>query len=118
MSTERASLGFGDETDDFSWAKPAPKPKPDTKRAAEAAGFRSREPVAPKAVEEPPKQRRRRTGRNVQFNIKTRAETIEEFCRIADECGMGLGEAFEFATKLLAQHHTAQNLDTQVVATS
>lgn len=114
MSTERASLGFGDELDNFdpaAWAKPetkpAPKPKADTKRAAEAAGFRSREPAAPKAVAEPPKQRRRRTGRNVQFNIKTKAETIEEFCRIADERGMGLGEAFEFATELLAQHRTA-----------
>lgn len=115
MSNERAPLGFGDELDNFdpaAWTKPKAKPandkpKPaDTKKAAEAAGFRSREPVAPREPQaEPPKQRRRRTGRNVQFNLKTRAETIEEFCRIADEKGMGLGEAFEFATELMAQHH-------------
>lgn len=115
MSNERAPLGFSDELDNFdpaAWTKPKAKPandKPkaaDTKKAAEAAGFRSREPAATKEPPaELPKQRRRRTGRNVQFNLKTRAETIEEFCRIADEKGMGLGEAFEFATELLARHH-------------
>jgi hypothetical protein len=117
MSIERPSLGFGDELDNFDPTAWAPKTKPtldkpsaaENKLAAEAAGFRSRESGAP---DEPAtkgrSQRRRRTGRNVQFNIKTRAETIEKFCRIADEREMGLGEAFEFATELLAQHHQAE----------
>lgn len=117
MSTkERAPLGFGAELDDFdpaAWTNPKKKiandkPKPAAAReAAEASGFRSREPV--KAAPEPvaPKQRRRRTGRNVQFNIKTRAETIEAFCAIADAKGWGIGEAFEHATELLARETKA-----------
>ena len=111
---ERAPLGFGNELDDFdpaTWTKSAPsreKPKPEaTKQAAEAAGFRSREPakseVAPQPA--PRQQRRRRTGRNVQFNIKTKPETIEAFTRVADEMGWGFGEAFERATELLEREH-------------
>lgn len=116
---ERASLGFGDELDSFdpdAWSKPKgkvanDKPKPTaTKEAAEAAGFRSREPVAPKAAPAPEattrQQRRRRTGRNVQFNIKTKPETIEAFAAIADANGWGFGEAFERATELLQKHHS------------
>ena len=64
--------------------------------AAAAAGFKSREAPSPKG-----EQRRRRTGRNVQFNIKARAETIEAFCAIADAQGWGLGETLEQAVALL-----------------
>lgn len=108
---ERASLGFGDELDSLdptAWAKPkgsGDRPKPaDFKKAAEAAGFRSREPTEEKR-EEPKKQRRRRTGRNVQFNIKAKQETIDAFVAIADSNGWGIGETFERATELLAQQH-------------
>lgn len=117
MSTkERAPLGFDSELDDFDpavWTKgkAAPandKPKPEESRqAAEAAGFRSREP-AKNAVAEPiskVQQRRRRTGRNVQLNLKTKPETIEAFTAIADAMGWGLGETFERATELLAREH-------------
>ncbi|GJE45698.1 stability/partitioning determinant [Methylobacterium soli] len=112
---DRPSLGFGDELDDFdpaAWAKPkAPTHKPaaeETKQAAEAAGFRSREPgrgEAPPALVPAPLQRRRRTGRNAQFNIKARPETIEAFTRIADANGWGLGETFERATELLEREN-------------
>lgn len=110
----RAPLGFGNELDDFDpaqWAKSAPsreKPEPETiKQAAEAAGFRSREPVKSEAPPQPAprQQRRRRTGRNVQFNIKTKPETIEAFTRIADAMGWGFGEAFERATELLEREN-------------
>lgn len=108
---ERAPLGFGTELDEFdpvSWGKNAPvEPKPkvaDARRIAEASGFRSREPN--QAAPDKPKQRRRRTGRNVQFNIKTKPETIEAFCAIADKNGWGLGETFEIATELLAKRET------------
>ncbi|WP_342154671.1 stability/partitioning determinant [Methylorubrum sp. SB2] len=112
---ERAPLGFEDELNDFdpaAFAKPKraanDKPKPEeAKKAAEAAGFRSREPVkAPVVPEEPAAPpRRRRTGRNAQINIKTRAETIEAFTRIADANGWGLGETFERAIELLTREH-------------
>ena len=109
MSKERADLGFGDELDSFDPAEwtPGPaktandRPKPDqTKRAASAAGFKSREPAT--ADTAPPKQqRRRRTGRNAQFNIKTRQETIDAFCAVADGQGWGSGETLEYAVELL-----------------
>ncbi|RYF10062.1 MAG: stability/partitioning determinant [Oxalobacteraceae bacterium] len=103
IDKSRQSLGFGDELEDLdpaAWAKPAAeRVKPEeAKKAAEAAGFRSREPALPAPVV---KQRRRRTGRNAQFNLKTTPETIEAFTRIADAQGWGLGEAFEKATALL-----------------
>ena len=103
IDKSRQPLGFGDELEDLdpaAWTKPATeRVKPDeVKKAAEAAGFRSREPAAPTPA---PKQRRRRTGRNAQFNLKTTPETIEAFTRIADAQGSGLGETFEKATALL-----------------
>ncbi|WP_128564303.1 stability/partitioning determinant [Methylobacterium crusticola] len=112
---ERPSLGFGDELDDFdpaAWPKPtsaSQKPEPEiTKKSAEVAGFRSREPAKSEVADQPipRQQRRRRTGRNVQFNIKTRPEAIEAFTRVADAMGWGFGEAFERATELLQREHT------------
>lgn len=113
IARDRPSLGFGDELDDFdpaAWAEPkahttklAPE---ETRKAAEASGFRSREPGRVEVPPFPaPQQRRRRTGRNVQFNIKTRPETIEAFTRIADANGWGLGETFERATELLEREN-------------
>ena len=67
------------------------------KDAAEAAGFKSREP----GQGSPRKQRRRRTGRNQQFNIKTPPAAIEDFCAIADAMPWGLGETLENAIPLL-----------------
>jgi len=113
---ERADLGFADALDDFNpaeWApKPAPKPvsrleKTGTRKAAAAAGFRSREPrpePEPDRAGEAP-VRRRRTGRNTQFNVKARAETIEAFCAIADQQGWGLGETLEQAVVLLEREY-------------
>ena len=108
---ERASLGFGDELDDIdpsAWAKPKPrddKPTAEaTRQAAEATGFRSREPVKSEPIMATPRQqRRRRTGRTAQLNLKLKPETIETFIRVADANGWGLGEAFERAVELLEQ---------------
>lgn len=109
---ERASLGFGDELDDIdpsAWAKPKPrddKPTPEvTRQAAEATGFRSREPAKiGQTPVTPRQQRRRRTGRTAQLNLKLKPETIEAFTRVADINGWGLGEAFERAVTLLEQN--------------
>lgn len=104
MSKQRANLGFGDALSDLSDFAPAPKvalKETTTGQAARAAGFVSREPKAP----EPPKlQRRRRTGRNAQFNIKAKPETIEAFYKVADANGWGLGETLEHAVELLEEH--------------
>lgn len=113
----RADLGFGDDAlagfDPADWA-PAParaKPAPDaTQKAARATGFHSREaagqgatPAAP-AADTPP--RRRRTGRNTQFNLKVRPDTIAAFTAIADAHGWGLGETLERAVELLEERYS------------
>lgn len=119
MIKPRADLGFGSALDDLGGfefkANPiARPPKTETARVAQAAGFQSREPLSPPQPAPPQPapiqpapsqpaatQRRRRTGRNVQFNIKTTPETITAFCAIADANGWGLGETLERATALL-----------------
>lgn len=107
MTGARADLGFGGELDGFNPDDWKPQPKKATApavaaEAAAAAGFKSREAAPPK---ETPKgdQRRRRTGRNVQFNIKARPDTIDAFCAVADGQGWGLGETLEQAVALLQQ---------------
>ena len=109
MSKERANLGFADEIESFNpddWSPSQkkvtrPKPEPEvTRKIASANGFQSREVAAPK-FDPKPQQRRRRTGRNAQFNIKARPETIEAFCAVADGQGWGLGETLEHAVELL-----------------
>jgi hypothetical protein len=140
MSRERADLGFADALNDLDLSDFAPKPKraandrPSkavTAKAAEAAGFKSREPKpaaempakVPAALPDAPKagqggvvapgaseaiqQRRRRTGRNVQLNLKARPETIEAYCALADRMGWGLGETLEKAVELLEKHYRA-----------
>ena len=116
---ERADLGFADALEDFDpaeWARepaalPGPRPeKAGTRKAAAAAGFRSREP---KPEPEPERAggapaapvRRRRTGRNAQFNLKARPETIAAFCAVADLQGWGLGETLEHAVALLEREY-------------
>ncbi|WP_226783254.1 hypothetical protein [Oceaniglobus trochenteri] len=116
MGRDRANLGFSDDPDDLDLSdfKPrqAPVPRPpsgEISLAAEVSGFRSREP---KAVEGPVEgsgaavpQRRRRTGRNAQFNLKARPETIAAYCALADRMGWGLGETLEKAVEILEEHY-------------
>lgn len=103
MSSTRASIFDGDELDISGFApRPGPDasaPPPEQVRAiAEAAHFRSREQPAP-----PPKrvQRRHRTGRNVQFNVKASQETVDAFYAISDAKGWVLGETLEHALAAL-----------------
>jgi hypothetical protein len=116
MTNARTDLGFGGELEEFdpaAWSPPKPKLKTDkpskaiTQQMAEAVGFKSREPQAP-PMAEPKIDRRRRTGRNAQFNLKAKPETIEAFCLIADQKGWGLGEAFEQAVLLLQREISRQ----------
>lgn len=117
MAKERADLGFSDALDEFDPEEWGPakgsaandKPvlsrpeKAATSKAAAAAGFRSREPqpVPESRAGEGAAPRRRRTGRNAQFNLKARPETIAAFCAVADRQGWGLGETLEKAVELL-----------------
>ena len=115
MTKQRANLGFGSDLDDFNPAEwqpkapenPTPKLEPEvTRQAAQAAGFQSRQAAQDKPA--PRQQRRRRTGRNVQFNIKAKPETIDAFCAIADAQGWGIGETLEKAVELLEANYSTK----------
>jgi hypothetical protein len=108
MAEQRASI-FSDDDVDVSAFKPKPAANAAKNPAAveqvraisEAANFRSRDP---KPTPEKParhEQRRHRTGRNVQLNIKARAEAIEAFYTITDRENWVLGETFERAIEAL-----------------
>jgi hypothetical protein len=115
MSGKRA--GVFDNADDLDVSGFAPKAadrpaaRPEQVRAvSEAAQFQSREPrrerlPVTKSKREP---RRHRTGRNVQLNIKARAEAIEAFYAIADQRGWVLGETFERAIDALQRDLSAR----------
>ena len=72
---------------------------------AEPAAFRSRDPAAPTAAAAANPatraQRRYRTGRNMQLNLKVRETTATVFYAMADAQGWVLGEAFEHAVAAL-----------------
>jgi hypothetical protein len=106
--------GIFDNSADFDVAGFAPKqPKPQEKKIpvetvraiSEAANFPSREAVAiahpVPAAEILREQRRYRTGRNVQLNIKVKTETLDAFYHLADSQGWVLGETLERAVKAL-----------------
>ena len=114
MGKERIDLGFGDALDDFDpaeWKPAKPKaandrPKTDeVAKAAKSAGFASREVKEKTATVGQGAPRRRRTGRNAQFNLKAKPETIEAYCAIADNQGWGLGETLEHAVALLEREY-------------
>lgn len=108
MTKDRQELGFAGELEEFdpkAWKSEKPKtdkpraPSAETRQAAKDAGFQSRPTEGQSRV--PKRIRRRRTGRNQQFNIKTTPAAIEEFTEIADLLDWGLGETFEKAIPLL-----------------
>ena len=67
-----------------------PKPEQDVVRqVSEANNFLSRAP------------RRHRTGRNVQLNVKVRAETVAQFTTMADEYHVVFGELLQQALDTL-----------------
>lgn len=119
MSGDRASIFTDDEFDVSGFTpKPAEKPaaKPSVMReqvraVAEGASFHSREPKAAPVVPAAPQkreQRRYRTGRNAQLNIKIKPETLEDFYALVDHHGWVQGEAFERAIEALKREIAAQ----------
>jgi hypothetical protein len=102
--TERANP-FGDLTG-FEPAKPKTTSSDPTAKAvidqvAAEHNFPSRQATKPAAQPAPRQQRRYRTGRNQQINVKATAETVAQFNRLADELGVPLGEVLERALKAL-----------------
>ena len=100
-----------DDKDDLDVSGFAPRPAVPAEQAeqvraiAEPAAFRSRDPSVPSvAASASPVlhgQRRYRTGRNMQLNLKVREATATMFYAMADAQGWVLGEAFERAVAAL-----------------
>lgn len=114
MNSGRAGV-FDNENDDLdvSSFKPSPATPPgissnEVRVVSEVANFRSRDPAPPLVLSEKRPPRRYRTGRNVQLNIKARAEAIESFYAIADAQRWVLGEAFEQAIAALEREIAAR----------
>jgi hypothetical protein len=99
MSSERVSP-FGDLADFAPKDKKVPgrDEKAVIEQVAADNGFPSRQPVKVAPTQQ---QRRHRTGRNQQINIKATAETVERMNRIADDLRIPLGEVLERALDAL-----------------
>jgi len=105
---DRAGL-FNDK-DDFDVSGFVPKPVPaasvappaEAVRSVSEGAFQSREAVdaVPQSVRTL-RQRRRRTGRNLQLNLKASATWMEAFYKISDSQRWTLGETFERAITAL-----------------
>ncbi len=102
--------GLFEETEDFDISGFTPKtnvrsmePASESVRTvSEGANFHSREPVATSAAKPVDvKQRRRRTGRNRQLNLKVDTATFESFYEITDRHGWVLGETLQKAVAAL-----------------
>jgi hypothetical protein len=87
-------------------ARPATKPE-QVRAVSEAAQFQSREPRRGPPLVGKRVPRRYRTGRNIQLNIKARADAIEDFYAVADQRGWVLGETFERAIEALKRELTS-----------
>jgi hypothetical protein len=113
MSKPRASIFDDDEPLDLTGFSPkstpdetAP-PRDQVRALSEAAHFPSRE--AKPAPAEARMQRRYRTGRNVQLNIKTDPETITRFYEISDRRGWVQGETLARALAALERELADNN---------
>jgi hypothetical protein len=113
MTGGRASI-FDDEADqDLDLSSFEPKDAQDKRHAespervralAEANNFPSRAP----ARLQPAVRRGRRTGRNMQLNIKATQETVELFYRLTDSQGWVLGETLERALSALEREFASK----------
>jgi hypothetical protein len=99
MSGERVDP-FGDLSLEEFKPRQAKKPLVPAaiRQVSEESGFPSRAP-APPAAPAPAAvakslPRRRRTGRNVQLNLKVTADDLARFTKMADEEGLVFGELF------------------------
>jgi hypothetical protein len=105
-TTDKRADPFADDLD-LSEFKPTVAAKPKIEKAAarqasEANNFSSRAATAkPPTPATDRQQRRRRTGRNVQFNIKATPETIARFAAVADKNGWVFGETLDRALDAL-----------------
>lgn len=109
MTSGRADPMADMDLSDFE-AKPAARPRIPVaaiREASEQQNFPSR---APTHSPSPPRreQRRHRTGRSHQLNLKVTADAADRFGKLADAQGWVLGEAFEKALAALEEKFPAK----------
>jgi hypothetical protein len=89
---------------------PSAIPREQTERIeqiAEANNFPSRQPARTPAARPPGKQRRYKTGRNQQINIKATQQVIERLYKLADAKRIPLGELLEQALEALEKRSSS-----------
>ena len=110
MPKKRASIFAADDSELLDVGSFAPKAALDTnappaeqvRAVTEAAHFRSREGAAPKIDAQFKRANRRyRTGRNVQFNVKALKETVDTFYAVTEAQGWVLGYTLQRALEAL-----------------
>jgi hypothetical protein len=104
LKSARASI-FDDDLDltgfDTNMASHTKPDKEGLRAVAEAKGFSSRVSGPETTLQEPLLQRRYRTGRNRQLNLKVTDDALRRFYALADDEGLVLGEVFERAVLAL-----------------
>jgi hypothetical protein len=110
MSKKRASIFAAPDSEVLDIGSFAPKsaidaqapPAEQVRAVAEAAHFRSREGAPPKMDAQFKRANRRyRTGRNVQFNVKALKETVDTFYAVTEAQGWVLGYTLQRAIEAL-----------------
>jgi hypothetical protein len=85
------------------------RPKPeDLEQLTRGSKFRSREGVETEPEPVRVQQRRRRTGRNVQFNIRATQQVIDEYKAISEEMDWPDGLTLEKALRALKRELAGQ----------
>jgi len=110
MSKKRASIFAATDGELLDVGSFAPKsaidakapPAEQVRAVAEAAHFRSREGAPPNMDTQFKRANRRyRTGRNVQFNVKALKETVDTFYAVTEAQGWVLGYTLQRALEAL-----------------
>jgi hypothetical protein len=113
MSTTDRANPFADVGDLPAFAPKTKAPKPvsqeQIEQIAEANNFPSRQAQPTRApVSAPLKQRRYKTGRNQQINVKATSQVIERFYKLADARAVPLGELLRQALDALEKGGAAE----------
>jgi len=108
MRADPFALAADVDLSGFAPTKTHPRVDPEIIREiSEENGYPARKPVAAKPSAAPKRQRRWRTGRNVQFSLKTTAECIQRFAAIADSQGWVFGHTLDRALTALERELAA-----------
>lgn len=106
MSKERSKLTLDDDSELLANWKPKPVVKSDTEvtaNLAQSQGFVSRQAPVQSRVGEMRHDRRYRTGRNAQLNLKVTTEARDRFLDLCDRYGWVQGEGFDKAVNALIE---------------